>query len=97
MTGVLYWAGVKDFSSSLCSQTGSGAHPASYSMGNTGSFPEAKARLGSDTDHSPPSSAKVKNKEELYLLLTQNASVVCRRTDLLHFCSLLSNFHNISL
>ena len=46
-------------------QTGPGAHPASYTMG-TGSFPEAK-RPGRSVDHPPPSSAKVKERVELYL------------------------------
>jgi hypothetical protein len=32
-------AGAKDYSSSLCVQTGSGAHPASYPMSTGGSFP----------------------------------------------------------
>jgi hypothetical protein len=53
---------VADFSSSPCVQTGSGAHPASYPMGTGGSFPGGKARLGHDADHSPPSSAEVKNE-----------------------------------
>jgi hypothetical protein len=35
-------------------QNGSGAHPASYPMGARGSFP------GGEADHSPPSSAEVK-------------------------------------
>jgi hypothetical protein len=56
-----------DFSSSLCVQTGSGAHPASYPMGTGGSFPGGKARPGRDADHSPPSSAEVKYEYELYL------------------------------
>jgi hypothetical protein len=60
-------AGAKDFSCSLCVQTGSGAHPASCTMGTGGPFPGAKARLGRDADHSPLSSAQVEN-EELYLL-----------------------------
>jgi hypothetical protein len=51
-----------------CVQTGSGAHPASYSMGTGGPFPGGKARSGSDADHSPLSSAEVKNEQELYLL-----------------------------
>jgi hypothetical protein len=53
-----------DFSSSPCVQTGSGAHPASYSMGNgyRVPFPGGKARPGRDADHSPPSSAEVKNE-----------------------------------
>jgi hypothetical protein len=54
--------GAKDFSSSPCVQTGSGAHPASYPMGTGGSFPGRKARPGREADHSPPSSAEVKNE-----------------------------------
>jgi hypothetical protein len=60
--------GAEDSSSSPCIQTGSGAHPASYSMGTGGSFPGGKARPGRDADHSPLSSAKVKNEYKLYLL-----------------------------
>jgi hypothetical protein len=41
-------------------QNGSGAHPASYPIGIRGSFPGLK-RPGREADHSPPSSAKVKN------------------------------------
>jgi hypothetical protein len=37
-------------------------------MGTGGPFPGDKARPGRDADHSPPSSAEVKNEEELYLL-----------------------------
>jgi hypothetical protein len=48
--------------SSPCVQTGSGAHPASYPMGTGGSFPGVKARPGRDADHSPRSSAEVKNE-----------------------------------
>jgi hypothetical protein len=51
-----------DFSSSPCDQTGSGAHPASYTMGTGGSFPGGKERPGRDADHSPPSSAEVKSE-----------------------------------
>jgi hypothetical protein len=51
-----------DFSSSPCVQTGSGAHPASYPMGAGGSFPGGKARPERDADHSPASSAEVKNE-----------------------------------
>jgi hypothetical protein len=50
----------RGFSSSLCDQTGSGAHPVSCPMGTEGSFPRGKARPGRDSDHSPPSSAEVK-------------------------------------
>jgi hypothetical protein len=46
--GVRSPAGVEDFSSNLCVQTGSGAHQASCTMGTGG-----KARPGRDADHSP--------------------------------------------
>jgi hypothetical protein len=55
--GVRSPAGAEDFSSSLCVQTGSGAHPASCPMGTGG-----KAQTGRDADHSPPSSAEVVNE-----------------------------------
>jgi hypothetical protein len=45
------------FSSSPFVQTGSGAHPASCTVGTGG-----KARPESDADHSPPSSAEVKKE-----------------------------------
>jgi len=46
-------------------QTGSGAHPASYTMG-TESFPGVK-RPGRGVDHPPQYSAEVKERVELYL------------------------------
>jgi hypothetical protein len=52
----------EDFSSNLCVQTGSGAHPASCTMGTGGSLSGGKARPGRDADHSPPSSAEVKKE-----------------------------------
>jgi hypothetical protein len=52
----------EDFSSNLCIQTGSGAHPASCTVGTGGSFPGGKTRPGRDTDHSPPSSVEVKKE-----------------------------------
>jgi hypothetical protein len=55
--GVRSPARVKDFFSNLCVQTGSGAHPASCTMGTGG-----KARPGRDADHSPPSGAEVVNE-----------------------------------
>jgi hypothetical protein len=60
--GVRSPAGAEDFSSNLRVQTGSGAHPASCTMGTGGPFPGSKARLGRDADHSPPSSAEVVNE-----------------------------------
>jgi hypothetical protein len=44
--GVLYPTEAKDFSCSLCVQTGSGAHPASCTMGIEGTFPGAKHGRG---------------------------------------------------
>jgi hypothetical protein len=55
-------AGAKNFSCNLCVQTGSGANPASCTMGTGGPFSGGKARSGRDADHSPPSSAEVVNE-----------------------------------
>jgi hypothetical protein len=59
---VRFPAGANEFSSSLCVQTGSEAHPACCTMGTGGPFPGCKARPGRDADHSPPSSAEVVNE-----------------------------------
>jgi hypothetical protein len=59
---VRYPAEAKDFSSNLCFQTGSGAHPASCTVGTGDPFPGGKARPGRDADHSPLSSAEVVNE-----------------------------------
>jgi hypothetical protein len=59
-----------DFSSSPASRPALGPTqpPVQWVPGGTGgSFPGGKARPGRDADHSPPSSAEVKN-EELYVL-----------------------------
>jgi hypothetical protein len=56
------WSLWEDSSSNLCIQTGSGARPASYTMGTGGSFPGGKAWLGHDADHLPSSSAEVKKE-----------------------------------
>jgi hypothetical protein len=61
-TGVRSQTEAEDFSSSLCVQTDSGAHPASCTIGTGGPFPGGKARPGRDADHLPPSSAEVKNE-----------------------------------
>jgi hypothetical protein len=45
--GVRSSAGAKGFSSSLCVQTGSGAHPVSCTMGTGGPFPGGKSAAGS--------------------------------------------------
>jgi hypothetical protein len=47
------------FSSPRC-LAGSGAHPASYSIGTRG-FSLGVKQPGCEADHSPPSSAEVKN------------------------------------
>jgi hypothetical protein len=60
--GVRSPIGAKDFSLIVCVQTGSGAHPASCTMGTGGPFTGGKARPGRDTDHYPPSSAEVVNE-----------------------------------
>jgi hypothetical protein len=60
--GVRSPAGTEDFSSNLCVQTGSGAHPAYCPMGTGGPFPGGKTRPGRDSDHSPLSSAEVVNE-----------------------------------
>jgi hypothetical protein len=52
----------EDFSSNLCIQTSSGAHPASYIMGTGGSLPRSKVLPECDVDHLPPSSAEVKKE-----------------------------------
>jgi hypothetical protein len=52
----------EDISSNLCVQTGSGAHPASCTVGTGGPFPGGKALPGRDADHSPPSSSEVVNE-----------------------------------
>jgi hypothetical protein len=52
----------EEFSSTPCTQTGSGAHPASCTMGTGGSFPGGEVRPGRDADHSPRSSAEVKKE-----------------------------------
>jgi hypothetical protein len=46
-------AEAKDFSSSLCVETGSRAHPVSCPLGPGGPLPRGKERTGSDADHSP--------------------------------------------
>jgi hypothetical protein len=43
----------EDFSSNLCVQTGSGAHPASCQVGTGGPLPGGKALPGRDANHSP--------------------------------------------
>jgi hypothetical protein len=53
-------------------QTSPGAHPTSYTMG-TGSFPGVN-RPRRDVDHTPPSSAEVNERVQLYLYSTSGPS-----------------------
>jgi hypothetical protein len=64
MNGIRFPAGAGNFFLRRHVQNGSGAHPASYPMGTGGSFPGVK-RSGREADHSPPSSAEVKECVEL--------------------------------
>jgi hypothetical protein len=57
--GVRVLAGAGNFALHHRLQTGSGAHPASYPMG-TGSLSVKVKLQGREADHSPPSSAEVK-------------------------------------
>jgi len=63
---VRFLVGVRDFSPLQSMQTGSGAHPASCSVGNEGSVPRTKW-LWHEGKHSSPFSADVKKSVELYL------------------------------
>jgi hypothetical protein len=73
-------------------QTGTGAHPASYTM-VTASFPGLKRR-GRGVDHSPPSSAEVTERVELYIYFPFRPSWLFLGWDLLYlftiFCGVIS-------
>jgi hypothetical protein len=89
---------VKDFSSSLCVQIGSAAHPASCSMGTGGPFPGGKARPGRDTDHSPHLVPKSRMSRS-YTSFPIKRLVACSGTALAlwEFWNRISfNFHNWS-
>jgi hypothetical protein len=62
MTEVRSPAEEQDFSSRLCVQTSSEAHPSSHPMGTGSPFPGGKARPWRDADHSLPGNADVKNE-----------------------------------
>jgi hypothetical protein len=76
----------KDFSSSICVQTGSGAHPASCTMRTEGPLPGAKARQGRDADHSPPSVPRSR-MSGIYTPLPPIALVACSGTALAFYHS----------
>jgi hypothetical protein len=77
-------AETKDFSCSLCVQTGSEAHPASCTMGTGGPFPRGKARLGRDADHSPHLVPRSRMSRS-YISSPPSASVACSGTALLKY------------
>jgi hypothetical protein len=56
---VRFPSGAESFSLNHWVQNGSEVHPASYPVGIRGSFPGVK-RPGREANHSPPSSAEVK-------------------------------------
>jgi hypothetical protein len=60
--GVRSPAGAEDFSSNLCDQTGSGAHPASCTTGTGGPFPGGKSAAGAWRRPLTPSSSEVENE-----------------------------------
>jgi hypothetical protein len=66
MIGVRILAGAGNSSLRHCVQTDSGAHPPSYPIG-TGDLLLGVKQPGHEADHSPPSSAEVKECVELYL------------------------------
>jgi hypothetical protein len=66
MTGVRIPVGAGNFSLHHHVKTGSETHTASYPMGTGCSFPGVK-RTGREADHSPPSTAEVKECVKLYL------------------------------
>jgi hypothetical protein len=63
---VQFLVGAENFSHHHLTQKGSGAHPASCTVGTRGSITGVK-RPGREADHSPLSSAKVKECVDLYL------------------------------
>jgi hypothetical protein len=67
MSGFRFAARAGSFSLRHRVHTGSGAHPASYSMGTGGSLSLGLKRPGRESDHSPQSSAEVRGCVELYL------------------------------
>jgi hypothetical protein len=80
--GVRSPAGAKDFSSSLCVQTGSGAHPASYPMGTGVLSPGVKRGRGvtlTTHPHLVPRSWMIRS----YTSSPPSATMVCSGTTLL--------------
>jgi hypothetical protein len=82
--GVLSQAGVTDFSSNLCVQTCSEAHPASCTICNGGPFPGAKRGRGVTlTTH--PHLVPMSGMSRSYTSSPPSACVVCSGTALICF------------
>jgi hypothetical protein len=84
VTGFRSLAGAKDFSSSLCVQTSSEAHPASYPMGIRGPFPGGVKRGRDVTLTTHPHLVPRSWMSRSYTSLPPSASMACRGT-LLYF------------
>jgi hypothetical protein len=65
-------------------------------MGTGGPFYGAKPRPGRDADHSPPSSAKAENEEELYLL-SPRCVLACSGTALAIATYIFRTLHHVAL
>jgi len=74
-------------------ETGSGAHPASYPMG-TGVFIPGIKRPGREDDHSPPSSAEVKN-EGSYTSSCRGA-YLSTGTSPLHLSAIMTKYYEVA-
>ena len=70
-------------------QTDPVTHPASYTM-RTVSFPEVK-RPGRSADHTPPSSAEVKERVQLYLYSPLWTFMACSRVNCTFYCAYTSS------
>jgi hypothetical protein len=89
--GVRSAAGANDFSSSVCVQTGSGAHPASCTMGTGGPFPGAKLGRGVTLTTHPHLVPRSRMSRSYTSSPPPSATMACSGTDLLYF-SLLWTF-----
>jgi hypothetical protein len=81
----------KDFSSILCVQNRSEAHPASCTMDTRGSSPRAKARPGRDADHSPHL-APASRISRSYTSSPTSAFLACSGTALAFYSGRTSTF-----
>jgi hypothetical protein len=64
-TGIRSPAEANDFSSSLCVQTSTEAHPASCTIFSVAPFPGGRSRPACDADQSPGPTVEVKNEWDL--------------------------------